>query len=80
MVDCIMNEDHRVRMESAATDQLIEYVGREQGDLPARVVAGALMRASVQLAIELMGPEKGPEAARNALETVLSDYEPRSIQ
>lgn len=75
-----MNDFERAQKESEIRDQLLAFVERELPDEKARLVAGAFMRVSVALAIELMGCEQGAEASRQALENVLPEHQPRTLQ
>ena len=57
--------------ESAAAEQMLEFIERAHGDLPARIVAGAAMRLAAALAVATFGPVHGPIGARQALDNVL---------
>lgn len=75
-----MNDCKRAKQESEITDQLLDFVERELSDEKVRLVAGAFMRVSVALVIEFMGYEHGSAATRQALENVLSEHQPRTLQ
>lgn len=68
-----MTNEERADQEREVTKWLLDTLSSRRSDLPARIAAGALMRASVLLAAELSGPDKAPEAARAALEIALAD-------
>lgn len=65
--------DNRAETEAAVTRRVLDLLGADQGDVPISIAAGALMRASVLLAVEVAGPEGAPEACRQALENIITD-------
>jgi len=65
--------DNRAEQESRATRALLAFIEQDLGTLPVRVVAGAAMRLSAALACATFGPERGPDAARQALENILNN-------
>lgn len=70
----------RTEQERDATLGILRFIEDDFGDLPAKVVAGALMRASVALAIQVSGFDLGEQEARHALENILSQRKKRSLQ
>lgn len=75
-----MRDCQRTEAEHDATLDLLEFIENNFGELPVRVVAGALMRTSLALAVEVFGPDLGEKAARRALENILSHQKPRKMQ
>tara|TARA_R110000772_G_scaffold58539_4_gene132563 strand:+ start:36553 stop:36780 length:228 start_codon:yes stop_codon:yes gene_type:complete len=71
---------NHIDAENKATLDLLALIEKDFGGLPARVIAGALMRTSVALAVEVLGPVSGEQAARQALESILSQRKQRKLQ
>lgn len=67
--------EDRAEMERETAEWIVDEISNQKSDLPTYVVAGALMRVSVILAMEAAGPEKGPLMARQAVENVLHDLD-----
>lgn len=73
-----MENCDRIEAERQATQRLLAFVETDLGELPVKVAAGALMRTSVALAIEVLGPDGGAKASRGALNNILSQQ--RTLQ
>jgi hypothetical protein len=73
-----MEIETQIAAERVATNRLFAVIESDFGELPVKVIAGALMRASVALAVEVLGPRRGQNAARRALDNILSQQ--RHIQ
>lgn len=72
--------DAAAMQEAALTEAVLVYVQAEHGSASARVVAGALMRASVAIATQVSGPAHAGQACRQALDNVLIHLEPWRLQ
>lgn len=68
-----MEPCQRIDSEQQATQAVRALVQDELGEVDAATVAGACMRVSVALAVELFGQQRGREAARQALEHILTE-------
>tara|TARA_R100000005_G_scaffold75323_1_gene42509 strand:- start:6305 stop:6532 length:228 start_codon:yes stop_codon:yes gene_type:complete len=75
-----MREHQYREAEQSATLALLDFIEKDFAGLPVRVVAGALMRTSVALAIEVFGPDFGARATRRALENILNQPRQRKLQ
>ncbi|MAL94058.1 MAG: hypothetical protein CME40_03110 [Haliea sp.] len=75
-----MKNREDMEAENRATLDLFGFIEDEFGQLPVRVVAGALMRASIALAVEVFGADLGAKAARHTLENILSQRQQRKLQ
>ena len=64
----------RTDLEGETYDKLLDLIERDEfDDVPGLVLAGALMRVSVGLAVNVVGPHRAPDACQTALDCVLRD-------
>lgn len=66
--------DHMANREAETTQQVLDLLCANSRDLPSGIAAGALMRASVLLVVDLIGRERAADTCRAALENVLRDH------
>jgi hypothetical protein len=75
-----MKKSNHTELEAEITKTILTYVESEHADSSARIVAGALMRASILIASEVIGPERAAKASRQALDNILINLEPWRLQ
>lgn len=66
--------------EYEAMLMLADFIETDLPEASVKACAGALMRLSVSLAVELMGPDRGAVAAREALENIINQRKTRTLQ
>ena len=69
-----------IQQESEITDQLLEMAYTQFPDHKARLVAGAFLRVSVAMVVQLAGEPRAETVIENALKQIFNERKPRLLQ